>query len=113
MNGVEILSQEIIYNTLLPWWIGALCFFGIIVFVVLIAISAADCNTGAVIIFVICAALCVVALPLSIEEFKCAGINHIRYEVTIDDFVSMTSFMDKYEILDQRGKIYTVREKIK
>ena len=34
-----------------------------------------------------------------------------HYKVTIDDSVSMSEFMDKYEILDQEGKIYTVREK--
>ena len=28
-----------------------------------------------------------------------------------DDSVSMNEFLDKYEILDQEGKIYTVKEK--
>jgi hypothetical protein len=39
------------------------------------------------------------------------SINHIEYKVTIDDSVSMNEFLDKYEILDQEGKIYTVRER--
>ena len=34
-----------------------------------------------------------------------------EYKVTIDDSVSMNEFMDKYEIINQEGKIYTVREK--
>ena len=33
------------------------------------------------------------------------------YKVTISDEVSMNEFMDKYEILSQEGKIYTVKEK--
>lgn len=33
-----------------------------------------------------------------------------RYQVTIADEVLMNEFMAKYEILDQEGKIYTVRE---
>ena len=35
----------------------------------------------------------------------------IHYKVTIDDSVSMNEFLDKYEILDQEGKIYTVKER--
>lgn len=33
------------------------------------------------------------------------------YKVTISDEVSMNEFMDKYEILEQEGKIYTVKER--
>ena len=34
-----------------------------------------------------------------------------QYKVVIDDSVSMNDFIEKYEIIDQDGKIYTVREK--
>ena len=34
-----------------------------------------------------------------------------EYKVTIDDTVSMNEFLERYEIIDQEGKIYTVREK--
>ena len=34
-----------------------------------------------------------------------------QYKVTISDEVSMNEFTDKYEIIDQEGKIYTVRER--
>ena len=34
-----------------------------------------------------------------------------HYKVAIDDSVSMNEFLDKYEILDQEGKIYTVKER--
>lgn len=34
-----------------------------------------------------------------------------RYKVTISDEVSMNDFLERYEILDQEGKIYTVRER--
>lgn len=35
----------------------------------------------------------------------------IRYKVTIDADVSMTEFYEKYEIISQDGKIFTVEEK--
>ena len=34
-----------------------------------------------------------------------------QYKVTISDEVSMNKFLEHYEIVDQEGKIYTVREK--
>lgn len=36
--------------------------------------------------------------------------NETTYEVTIDDNVSMTEFMSTYEIVEQRGDIYVVKE---
>ena len=40
-------------------------------------------------------------------------IEHYEtYKVTISDEVSMNEFMDKYEILNQDGKIYTVKERV-
>ena len=34
-----------------------------------------------------------------------------QHKVTIDDSVSVNEFNEKYEIIDQEGKIYTVRER--
>jgi hypothetical protein len=34
-----------------------------------------------------------------------------QYKVTISDEVFMNDFLDRYEIIDQEGKIYTVRER--
>lgn len=34
-----------------------------------------------------------------------------EYKVTISDEVSMNEFLEKYEIISQEGKIYTVRER--
>lgn len=33
------------------------------------------------------------------------------YEVTVDDTVNFSDFMEKYDILNIEGKIYTIREK--
>ena len=35
----------------------------------------------------------------------------ISYKVTVSEEVSLNDFMEKYEIIDQEGKIYTVRER--
>ena len=33
-----------------------------------------------------------------------------KYEVILDDSVSMNEFMNTYEVLEQRGQIYVVKE---
>lgn len=37
--------------------------------------------------------------------------SRYEYKVIIDDNVSVNEFIEKYEIIDQEGKIYTVIEK--
>lgn len=37
--------------------------------------------------------------------------DYYKYQVTIDDSVLLTEFMEKYEILDQEGLIYIIKEK--
>lgn len=36
-----------------------------------------------------------------------------EYKVIIDDSVKYVEFTEKYEVIDQEGEIYTVRERIK
>lgn len=37
--------------------------------------------------------------------------HETHYEVTISDEVNFNEFVEKYEVIEQDGKIYTVREK--
>ena len=110
MNGVEILSSETIYNTILPEWCIALGFILGIAFAVATIFTVLDDHN-------ILACICLVMIIASIVVACLGGtisktdINHIEYKVTIDDSVSMNEFLDKYEILDQEGKIYTVKER--
>ena len=48
----------------------------------------------------------------------CMGYNHskldhVEYQVTISNDVSAVEFNSKYEIVNQNGKIYTIKEKEK
>ena len=110
MTGVEILSTEAIYNTILPeYFLGIGLGLG---FMFVIAMAACFANER-IILGLICIAL---ALGSGIVgslggTYSETDINHIEYKVTIDDSVSMNEFLDKYEIIDQEGKIYTVKER--
>ena len=50
--------------------------------------------------------ICIIGAHIKTDE-----IIDTTYKVTIDDSVSMNEFLDKYEIIDQEGKIYTVKER--
>lgn len=117
MNGVEILSQETIYKTDYPWWL--ILIFAGIGLIVGIIITINKCmdygffDISDIVPIILCVGLGVYfgligTIPL---EYETDTIDHIEYKVTIDDSVSMNEFLDKYEILDQEGKIYTVKER--
>ena len=110
MSGVEILSSEAIYNTILPEGCIALGFFLGMAFVVAAMFTFAD---GHNILGCICSVMIIVSIIVAfLGGIKSkTDISYIEYKVTIDDSVSITEFMDKYEILDQDGKIYIVKER--
>ena len=48
---------------------------------------------------------------VTLEVTKALTAYDTEYKVTISDDVSMNEFMEKYKIIDQDGKIYTIRER--
>ena len=116
MDGVQILNQvEVVVDSVFSWqhfWIGLAIgagiglaiaiFFGISEFewaAFLIALAVSVPTLGCILGF-LCGAC--VREPVKYET---------RYEVSINEEVNMQEFMNKYEILETRGAIYTVREK--
>ena len=110
MNGVEILSSETIYNTILPGWCLVLGLMGAFISIRVAIQLFADCDDIAPwISLVVVIAFTIVAILSGIPNKN--NVDHIEHKVTIDDSVSMNEFLDKYEILDQEGNIYTVKER--
>lgn len=118
MNGVEILNvtEHAIMESAWSWPMYFGFFVGILCFGILIGIieGVKDCDTrsgiiAGLIVGLICAFLGSPLLTVSFAK-KEAGTEYY-YKVTIDDSVSMNEFLGKYEILDQEGKIYTVKER--
>jgi hypothetical protein len=106
MNGVEILSETAI--TTWYGWTFVVAFIITVAACLIVSVSTGDivCGISAgIIAFLLCALF-----------FGGSGVGkyetgEYEYKVTIDDSVSMNEFLDKYEILDQEGKIYTVKER--
>ena len=110
MTGVEILSSETIYNTFLPEiWLG----LGLMLGFISVGLFAWSISEGYEIfpwIFAVFTIACIVIGGLA-GTYNKNSVDHIEYKVIIDDSVSMNEFLDKYEILNQEGKIYTVKER--
>lgn len=119
MSGVEILAEEIIYK-FNPFNVG----FWIAASVVLVIIGGAaiiSCmqagsfdggDFGGMLLILVLAFALAFNVGVIVDKFYPTGeIDHIEYQVIINDSVSMNEFLDYYEILGQNGKIYTVKER--
>ena len=117
MNGVEILSQaEVATNMGFHWgvfWVSVAFVFVIILIMAWKHIDPVDfedymCVAVVTVLGTIFIGGLVGALgALTIGE---PTEFETQYKVTISDEVQMNKFLEKYEIIDQEGKIYTVRE---
>lgn len=110
MNGVEILSSETIYSPILPeYWLG----IGLGCALLLIVAMGFCFANERIILGYICMILSFSFVFVGFLSGICrkTDIDHIEYKVTVDDSVSMNEFLNKYEILEQEGKIYTVKER--
>jgi hypothetical protein len=116
MSGVEILSTsevvaETTFSSTAVWvTIGITMLIAIIVGIWL---THATQYTAS---FFICILL---GMLMSLLTGACAVVAtstpvayETHYKVTINDSVVMNEFNDKYEILDQEDKIYTIRERV-
>lgn len=116
MTGIEILAtQEIVTKFAFNWdafWITFSVILGMFVLLgIFISLSSYDQSN----------LICVIAAGVAIGMFIGAVVGgevlrtpvtyKTQYKVTISDEVSMNDFLERYEIVDQEGKIYTVRER--
>lgn len=116
MNGVEILSSETIYKIgyySWPVWVMVAIVFAIAIITFVYSRHKNDrIDSLLYSLMALAISLMILGLPMEmLSQHKTDEILDVRLKVTIDDSVSMNEFLDKYEILDQEGKIYTVREK--
>ena len=109
MEGITILNELVVNNAPVGWFAAiagvallGVCFWAFITF---IGWQEYGYSIAFVILGIICSGLIVFGVTI---------INtppETRYQVLIDESVSMSEFFEKYEIINQEGKIYTIKEK--
>lgn len=117
MNGIEILASEEVAVEWASWswssfWIGVAIAFAVSLIAGFIFACQEDDIFAGLIMFG--CMLIGVGSVLGVAFGK-KVVEPIKYEthykVIVDESVSMTEFNEKYEMLEQEDKIYTVRER--
>lgn len=114
IEGIEILAQsEIIQSTS---WTTIVCMSGIIMliigFILLVIGEGIKYDVGIVsggFLIVLGVIVAVVGIGLS-ETYK-EPTGRYEYQVIIDENVSFTDVYSNYEVVDQNGLIWTIRDK--
>lgn len=115
MSGVEILSTKEVATAFTFNWTTFWVMLGIaaVIFLIIGIIAGITDNDVSVFGLVWSFGLIVSALIglLGGSLDQTPTEYETQYKVTISDEVSMNDFLEIYEIVDQDGKIYTVRER--
>lgn len=108
IQGVEVLSYEPIkdfnMHYVIPCCVIALIIFAFLIFMLL----ASDCPEEIFPFLVLIVSLSIIFL---INKYGMQETGRYRYEVTINDDVSFKDIYENYEIVDQKGKVYTLIDK--
>jgi hypothetical protein len=116
MKGVEILNEtQVVAESAFGWtafWIAFSIIFGIFIIIgIVLSITEGPDLVGW--ILAIGAGIFLGLLFGFIWGIWCeTPVSYeTHYQVIIDDSVSMSDFLDKYEIIDTEGKILTIKER--
>ena len=106
MEGITILNSEVI---MVPHWgpIAVLILGVVSIFFLLFLISLGLDHDDMITALIFSTSIALIGV---ISSFIIQVPYYTSYEVILEDSVSMNEFLDRYEILDQRGQIYTVKE---
>ena len=113
MDGIVILASSLVEKNH-PIF-SQIALLLLIPFFLSVVIGIPCATYGKDLIGIICALLFLLcglsAIGFEIAAQKFSVLDYVKYEVILDDSVSMNEFMEKYEVLEQRDKIYVVKEK--
>lgn len=113
LPGIEVLSEEFISTSFSPLEItvlGVLLFFGMALSLILLFDAITNESVGGCImsaIFIIAILFLVGAIAHNVAN----PTGYTEYQVLIDDDVKWKDLYENYEIIDQKGQIYTIKEK--
>ena len=115
MTGVEILATQEVATAFTFNWIASFICFGVI-FTIFILVGVAmsirfDDWKQILVGLIVGTILGVVFGGVFSSGLKTPIEFENQYKVTISDEVPMNEFIERYEIIDTEGKIYTVRER--
>lgn len=115
MSGIEVLAQQEVAVEYAYCWTAFLITAGIIVAIfaivgIILSIREYDWMNLVACILAGCFFGAVMGALLG-TVFQTPTAYKTQYKVVISDEVPMSEFYERYEIISQEGKIFTIREK--
>lgn len=116
LEGINILNKVEIMEP--PMWVSVVIIVLFIISLLSLGMGIVDAieditdgHTWIFIVVTIVAYLALIIMGNVDKQLLTEPTGVYEYQVTIDDSVSMNEFLEKYEIIEVNGKIYTIREK--
>ena len=106
MEGLIVLTSEVMYS--IPIWTELLCYSGLALLALCLFLYIFDSWTLIPITGIGGTGLVFLGLLLGLIFQQ---PSYTKYEVTFTDTISLAEFNEKYEVLEQREKIYVIKEK--
>lgn len=115
MAGVNILAEDAImisqYSFVWNGW-TIFCYIMAICFVIFTIALIVDRDITCILASVFAMFLFVLGTGIANLEGEEKVYDHSEYLVTIDETVSFSEFNQKYEVIEQKGELYRVKERI-
>lgn len=109
LDGITVLNS---YNSILDgvvFYIVAVMVFAVFIFIW--AMIKDDLDSVMTWVIGILISLLLILIMVTLLSLGNSAMSTKYYEVTIDDSVNLNEFYDKYEIVGQKGKIFTIQKK--
>lgn len=111
MNGINIIGMNIESNVNPIGIFAGIIFLLIGVVLLFFILRSFEDDDDASILIILVGAFIVCAISSFSFFYSSFESPYLEYKVTIDDDASISDFIDRYEVLDKNGEIYTVKEK--
>lgn len=112
IDGITILATDVVTMTnpvlnIILIVLGIAAGLGFLIFILGIATDCARVGITGLVILTIAFVILIISIPI---DRMTQVPDYNTYEVILDDSVSMNEFMNTYEVLEQRGRIYVIKE---
>lgn len=111
MNGINIIGMNIESNVNPIGIFLGIIFLLVSVILLFYILRSFEDNEYILILIVLIGMFIVSAIFSFVFFYSSFESPYLEYKVTIDDDASISDFIDRYEVLDKNGEIYTIKEK--
>lgn len=108
MDGITVLNKIDIMKT--PNLFIFVAILGV-VFLFILTFIAANTNNSSLVCIDVFLLFCLFIFVLCLAGGVFDKYSYTKYEVTIDNSVKITEFLDTYEVVEQRGDIWVIKDK--